>query len=224
VALRLRPKPELAQLDEQLSQALREQEQADEALGAAEAARDALDGLDPDAWRQAEARMALARSEAERLGRVVDGLRAKAADEADRIAREELGRVEAEAAKIDAAIGEHEAALAGLREKREKIDERLDDAHEAVAEARLGYVAPDSDEARRHAERQRQQRELLTWAARQAGREEQVPRRLRPAVHARREQLNREAQAAHEAAVAKARESGQLVEAVDHGIERLDVA
>jgi hypothetical protein len=213
VRLRGNGKPaELARLEEQLEQATAEQAQADATLAAAERARDALDGLDAEAWRQAESEVASHRSEAERLAKATATLRGKAADEAERLARADLGRVEAEASKVDRQLGEHEAAIAKLREQREQLDGKLDDARDAVAAARVPYLPPGSEEARRHDQRERQRAEVLHWHARHAEADDRLSRRDRAEVLAVRERLRAEAKAEFEQMVEQARRAGTLVE------------
>lgn len=208
--MRRRPS-DLDALREQLAQAISARDAAEAEVERAEKARDDLDGLSAEEWQAAEAGLAFARSEKDRLERVVTYSYAVAADEAERLAREPVAQAEREVEKIDLRIAEHEAALAKLQADHERATERLEDASEVLREARVPFFDPKSSEFKVHAESQRQRREVLGWHARHSGSDDQLGRRELRLVREIRVSLRAEAEQEHERFVEAARISGALV-------------
>ena len=182
--MRLPGKTDLDALREQLAQAISECDRAALTVEEAEQAKAELDGLDPAEWTMAEADLAAARSELERCEQSVSTLYGRCATEAHRLARIPVERAEDKIEKLDARIAEAEATLVSLRAAREPIQAELEDATEALREARVPFLDPASSEFAAHRERERQHRETLTWALRHPAHDVNLSRKDREWVAA----------------------------------------
>jgi hypothetical protein len=204
-----------------LDRALKAQESADRAVAEAEDAMHRLDGLDVRERELAWQRFGEACAEAARAPDAVATLRGRCADTAAAEAAGEVADAEAEVREAETRI----AALGDeFRQARAALiaaGEVLEDARRAAADARIAFLDPQGPEAEVYRTRERQDDELVSWAARSRGREQRVPRHLAERVLQRREQMEREARDEHEEWVAQARWDGTLVQ-TESVVTRLD--
>jgi hypothetical protein len=195
-----------------LAQAVKAEQTAERAVEDAGDALLALDGRDPNEWGSAQHRLAVARSKAACAAEAVARLRRRCADAAESQASEEVVRVEA---NLEEAQRRVDAIADELRRARAEValaEEALEAARFAASEARLPFLSPTDPVAQAHATRQRQEADVVSWAARSRGREDQVPPHLREQVLQVRAQLERRAREEHTASIEQARRDGTLVE------------